>query len=57
MAVSLSPKGYHFASSVWWPGVASAIEQFVQSCPTCKKLAAAHQEPILPTPLPNYPWE
>ena len=54
MAVSLSPKGYHFASSVWWPGVASAIEQFVQSCPTCKKLAAAHQEPI---PLPNYPWE
>ena len=44
-------------SSAWWPGVTSAIEQFVQSCPTCQRLTTLHREPLLNTPLPNYPWE
>ena len=45
------------ATSVWWPGVTSAIEQFVQSCPTCQKLTVPPREPMLTTPLPSYPWE
>ena len=45
------------ASSVWWPGVTGTIEQFVQSCLTCQKLTAPLREPMLSTPLPNYPWE
>ena len=47
----------HVASSVWWPGVSNAIEQFVQSCPTCQRLTPSHREPLLITPLPSYPWE
>ena len=45
------------ASSVWWPGVSSAIEHFVQSCPTCQKLTVPPREPLIITSLPNYPWE
>ena len=45
------------ASSVWWPGVSSAIEQFVQSCPTCQRLTPLHREPLLITPLPSHLWE
>ena len=45
------------ASSVWWPGVTNAIEQFVQSCPTCQRLTVPHREPLLTTPSPSYPWE
>ena len=45
------------ASSVWWPGVANAIEQFVRSCPTCQRLTVPHREPLLTTPSPSYPWE
>ena len=45
------------ASSVWWPVVANAIEQFVQSCPTCQRLTVPHREPLLTTPSPSYPWE
>ena len=45
------------APSVWWLGVTSVIEQFVQACPTCQKLISLHREPLLITPLLNYPWE
>ena len=45
------------ASSVWWPGVSTAIEHFVQSCPTWQKLTVLPREPLMTTPLPNYPWE
>ena len=45
------------ATSVWWPGVTSAIQQFVQSCPTCQKLTVPPREPMLTTPLPSYLWE
>ena len=45
------------ASSVWWPGVSTAIEHFVQSHPTCQKLTVLPREPLMTTSLPNYPWE
>jgi len=46
------------AYSVWWPGVSTAIEHFVQSCSTYQKLTALPtREPLITTTLPNYPWE
>ena len=45
------------AYSVWWPGVTNAIEQFVQSCPTCQGVTMPHRKTLLTTPLPSYPWE
>ena len=48
---------FRVASSEWWPGITSAIEQFIQSCPSCQKLTVPHREPMLSTPLPRYPWE
>ena len=45
------------ASSVWWPGVSSAVEQFVQSCPVCQKLTIPPKEPLISPTLPHYPWE
>ena len=48
---------FRVASSVWWPRVVSAIEQFVQSCPICQKFIVCHREPMMPIPLPNYSRE
>ena len=45
------------ASLVWWPGVTSAIKQFVQACPICQRSTNLHRESLLSTPLPSYPWE
>ena len=44
-------------SSVWWPGVAHHIAQMVEQCPECARLASHRKEPIMPTPLPDYPWQ
>ena len=43
--------------SVWWPGVKQQVEQLVQHCPACTKALAATRQPMLPTPLPEYPWQ
>lgn len=45
-------------SSVWWPGVTGEVQQFVEnSCRDCAKEARHRREPLLPTPLPDYPWQ
>ena len=33
------------------------VEQLVQYCPECTKVHAAPRQPVLPTPLPEYPWQ
>ena len=43
--------------SVWWPGVASQVQQFVENCQECAREARPRKEPLLPTPLPDYPWQ
>ena len=43
--------------SVWWPGVKQQVEQLVQHCSACTKVLAAPRQPMLPTPLPEYPWQ
>ena len=37
--------------------VAREMENFVQSCPVCQKTTPPTREPLITTPLPNYPWE
>ena len=44
-------------TSVWWPGVTHHITQMVQHCDTCAKEARQRKEPLLPTALPDYPWQ
>ena len=44
-------------SSVWWPGVSKQVEEFVKRCPTCMHLSPPAREPMIPSPLPTYPWE
>ena len=43
--------------SVWWPGVNKSITQMVQQCEVCAKDAAKKREPLIVTPLPDYPWQ
>ena len=33
------------------------IKQFVENCRECAKVARPRREPLLPTPLPDYPWQ
>ena len=42
---------------VWWPGVKQQVEQLVQHCPACTKVLAAPRQPMLPTLLPEDPWQ
>lgn len=44
-------------SSVWWPGIANHITQRVQNCSTCAREASIRREPLMTTPLPDYPWQ
>ena len=42
---------------VWWPGAASQVQQFVKKCRECAKETHQWREPLLPTPLSDYPWQ
>ena len=44
-------------SSVWWPGVSQSIAEKIQNCTTCAKDKVPKREPLLVTPLPDYPWQ
>ena len=43
--------------SVWWPGVAGHILQKVEQCSVCVRAGSQRKEPLIPTPLPDYPWQ
>ena len=45
------------ATSVWWPGISKELELFIQKCPECVKSIPNSREPLIPTPLPEHPWE
>ena len=45
------------SASVWWPGVSREMQTFVQKCSTCRQQASMSKEPMIPTPLPQHPWE
>ena len=44
-------------SSVWWPGLNKQLTDFVHNCPECARMTRPKKEPLLPTPLPDYPWQ
>ena len=43
--------------SVWWPGLSTAIETFVQNCHTCAEARRNPSEPLQSTPFPEFPWD
>ena len=43
--------------SVWWPGISKQITNFIKSCRKCVKDHKPNKEPLIPTPLPDYPWQ
>ena len=44
-------------TSVWWPGISKHIKDLVEQCPTCVKEHTPGKEPLIPTDLPDYPWQ
>ena len=45
------------STSVWWLGITRDLKKFIKECPTCQQTLPPQREPLLPTPLPDYPWE
>lgn len=43
--------------SVWWPGISKQLKSYVENCPQCARDAKSPKEPLIPTPLPAYPWQ
>lgn len=43
--------------SVWWPGITTQIQHLVESCPICVRDHVPRHEPLMSTPLPDYPWQ
>ena len=43
--------------SVWWPEIAKHLKEVVTRCPDCAKDTSLKKEPLMPTPLPEYPWQ
>ncbi|UYV63574.1 K02A2.6-like [Cordylochernes scorpioides] len=43
--------------SVWWPRITSEIEEMVRTCPMCFEERKNRHQPLLPSELPNCPWE
>ena len=44
-------------SGVWWPGLSKQIEDLVKECPTCIKTKVNRAEPMIPSQLPERPWQ
>ena len=44
--------------SVWWLNISKEIQQMINDCLTCAKdITYHHKEPLMPSPLPDYPWQ
>ena len=43
--------------SIWWPGLSKQIEEMVRSCATCARNQPDQAEPLMPTPLPDRPFQ
>lgn len=43
--------------SVWWPGLSQQLNELVLKCHACIKERINHTEPLIPTNLPERPWQ
>lgn len=43
--------------AVWCPGISKQLEKLVSECPNCIKFRVQRVEPLIPSPLPNLPWQ
>ena len=43
--------------SVWWPGLTQQLKDFIQQCPECARDHRPNKEPLIPSTLPDYPWQ
>ena len=43
--------------SVWWPGLSTELEELVKNCTECCKAQVQRAEPLIPSPLPDLPWQ
>ena len=44
-------------SGVWWPNLSKQIEDLVRECPTCIKTKTNRTEPMIPSQLPERPFQ
>ena len=44
-------------TALWWPGMSKRIATMVHNCRECSKYVRPHHEPMIPTELPQYPWQ
>ena len=44
-------------TSVWWPGISKQINEIIQNCETCCQNFQIRSEPMIPSTLPERPWE
>lgn len=42
---------------VWWPGLSKQMNEFIKKCPECSCECIPHKEPLIPSSLPEYPWQ
>ncbi len=45
------------SQTVWWPGLSSQIRELVLRCRECCKERLNAKEPLMPTRLPERPWQ
>ncbi|KAJ8375234.1 hypothetical protein SKAU_G00058140 [Synaphobranchus kaupii] len=43
--------------SVWWPGLSQQLNELVLNCRMCIQERTNHTEPLIPTELPERPWQ
>jgi len=43
--------------SVWWPGLARQLQEFIENCTACRLNEKNRAEPLIPTQLPELPWQ
>ena len=44
-------------SLVWWSGLSHQLEETVESCPECLKHSPLRPEALIPSQLPQLPWQ
>ena len=44
-------------TSIWWPGITQQIKDTITNCKQCAALSTNPREPLIPSTLPQFPWQ